>query len=76
MNRIVTVIYSFAEIAFFSFLDDYAKVPTSNIPDVARSFLFGFYLSFAWERKRAKKVVVDKANKKLRITSELSEVFW
>jgi hypothetical protein len=24
-------------------------------------------LSFAWERKRAKKVVVDKANKKLRI---------
>ncbi len=73
-SRIVNVIYSFVEIVFVCFLDDYAKVPTSNIPDVARSFLFGFYLSFAWERKRAKKVVVDKANKKLRITSEFNEV--
>ena len=79
VNRIVNVIYSFVEIVFVCFLDDYAKVPTLNIPDVARSFFKEIRLSFAWENKNfIQKVGVftdDKANKKLRITSGFREVF-
>jgi len=75
VNRIVNVIYSFIEIVFVCFLADYAKVPTLNIPDVARSFFKEIRLSFAWENKNfIQKVVVDKANKKLRITLQLSDV--
>jgi hypothetical protein len=78
VNRIVNVIYSFVEIVFVCFLDDYAKVPTLNIPDVARSFFKEIRLSFAWENKNfIQKVGVftdDKANKKLRITLQLCEV--
>jgi len=44
------MLYSFS-IEFFFSLSNYEKVPTLNIPGVARSFLDRVCSSFVWESK-------------------------